>query len=266
MKPSTLNSKSAEKSLHKKGVSLLSAAVLLGIWWASAAWFFPDIILPSPLKVLLRLLDVMQLDSFRLSLAATVSRGIQAFAVTLFLGALVGIIAGYFRKMEAVFNPLLVVIKATPVMSFILLAFIWFETGTVPVFAAVLMSFPLITHNVMTGVREVDPELLQMAWVYRFSFQKRLRHIILPSIVPYFLSGGRAALGMCWKVVVAAEVLTVPKYGIGSNMQFAQMNLNTAEVLAWTIMAILLTSISGVLFNAAAYLMQPQNRRLKGWG
>jgi len=274
MTPSTLNKEfqseltenRRRKAWKKRGLTFGSAVLLLGIWAAAAAWVFPEIILPSPGTVFLRLFTFMQKAEFWASVSATVFRGLQAFIITLLLGTGTGIAAGMAVSAEALFNPLLTVIKATPVMSFILLAFIWFETGTVPIFTAVLMAFPLITHNVMIGVREVDSELLQMASVYRFSLRKRLRHILLPSIVPYFLSGGRAALGMCWKVVVAAEVLTVPKRGIGSRMQFAQMNLDTAEVLAWTVTAIILAALSSVIFNVLAFSMQPQSRRRRAYG
>lgn len=54
---------------------------------------------------------------------------------------------------------------------------------------------------------------------------------------------------MVWKVVIAAEVLTLPKHGIGKALQLAQIQLETSKVFAWTIVAIILTALSDILFN-----------------
>ncbi|MGI6433319.1 MAG: hypothetical protein ACOXZ4_05675 [Sphaerochaetaceae bacterium] len=67
---------------------------------------------------------------------------------------------------------------------------------------------------------------------------------------------------MVWKVVIAAEVLTVPRYGVGSRLHLAQINLETAEVLAWTLIAILLTAAGDLIFLALLRLPQ-RIRQLK---
>lgn len=54
---------------------------------------------------------------------------------------------------------------------------------------------------------------------------------------------------MIWKVIIAAEVLTVPTFGVGSKMSLAQINLETAQVISWTLIAIFLTAMSDLLFS-----------------
>ncbi len=240
-------------------IIIVSSAALILLWWAGSL-VFNEVILPSPFTVLARFMRFLGEASFYHALYATCIRGIQGFAVSLLVGSAAGILAGGSRTLEAFFSPLLSVIKATPVMSVILLAFIWFRTGTVPVFAAFLMAFPVVTQNVMIGVREVHPELRQMARMYELNARQQFIHITLPSILPFFLSGAKSALGLTWKVVVAAEVLTVPSRGIGSSMQFAQINLATAEVFSWTVAAILLSAASDLLFSLVTPFFQPHRR------
>jgi len=246
--------------IPKWTVVLLSSAVLIGIWWI-ASFFVSDIILPPPGRVLSDFTQFLAQRSFWLSLQATFFRGIESFLISLIIGTAVGIASGSIAAVEALFRPLLSVIKATPVLAVILLAFIWFQTGTVPIFAAVLMAFPVVTQNVMIGVKEIPKELVEMGKVYRFSPKQQFFHITLPSITPFLISGGRSALGLTWKVVVAAEVLTVPRHGIGSGLQFAQINLETSRVLAWTLTAILLSALSELLFDLLSRLIQPYKRK-----
>jgi NitT/TauT family transport system permease protein len=70
--------------------------------------------------------------------------------------------------------------------------------------------------------------------------------------VPYILSGLKSGIGVAWKSVIAAEVLSQPLRAIGTGLQFSQMNLETAEVMAWTVVAILFSWISETALDKAA--------------
>jgi len=129
-------------------------------------------------------------------------------------------------------------------MSVVLIALLWFKTGTVPIFSTFLIAFPVITQNIIIGIRQTDPKLLQMGQVYGLGAGKRILLISVPSVIPYLISGAQTALGLTWKVVVAAEVLSIPTFGVGSGMQLSQMSLETAEVFAWTAVAIILSGLS----------------------
>ena len=134
-------------------------------------------------------------------------------------------------------------------MSVILLALIWFSTGTVPVFSAFLMAFPIITANIIQGIHEVDPKLTEMARSFQVPGKRVLFQLTIPSVFPYFLAGTSSALGITWKVVIAAEVLSQPIHGIGTGMYGAKANLETAEVLAWTVVAVLLSWLTERIFS-----------------
>jgi NitT/TauT family transport system permease protein len=60
---------------------------------------------------------------------------------------------------------------------------------------------------------------------------------------------------MIWKVVIASEVLTVPRYGVGSRMQLAQVQLQTDVVLSWTLIAIALTALGDLFFEGVVSLV-----------
>jgi NitT/TauT family transport system permease protein len=123
-------------------------------------------------------------------------------------------------------------------MALILLALIWFPAETVTLFVTFLVVFPLITQNVTEGMGQVDPELKEMARLYQVPFPTVLRRMYLPAILPYLATGAAAGLGLTWKVMIAAEVLAYPKFGIGARMDTARTYLETPEVFAWTIVVI----------------------------
>lgn len=181
------------------------------------------------------------------SLLSTVKRGILGFLLSAGAALGLGIAAGENKVVFALLKPLLTVIKTVPVLSIVLLAIIWLSTEQVPVFVCFLVVFPVISANVIEGMRNVDPHLLEMARIYRAGRARIIFQIFMPSLIPYLLAGLSTAAGVTWKAVIAAEVISMPRYAIGTGMQFAQIQLDTAALFAWTILAIIISSLSEAL-------------------
>ena len=226
-----------------------SVLLLLLIWELGAHALDAQVILPTPGATAVSFWSIINSKPFSLNIWTTVNRALQSFLIITSSGMVLGILAGYSPILHAFLKPLLVVFKATPVMSVILLAFIWFTSGTVPLFSAFLMGFPVMFIQVERGVSQISPRLAEMTRMYGFSPWMRLTHLVVPSLMPSIITGAKASLSMVWKVVIAAEVLTVPRYGIGSRMQLSQVNLETSSVLAWTLIAVLLTACGDALFE-----------------
>jgi NitT/TauT family transport system permease protein len=156
------------------------------------------------------------------------------------LGCAAGLREGVARFLEPMVN----VIRATPVISVILLALIWFRVDAVPIYVAFLMTFPVLYGNVVEGIRSTSAELVEMGVIYGVRRIRILREIYFPSLTPFVVAAFSNTLGLTWKVVVAAEVLSQPDSAVGTRLYDSKLNLDTAGVLAWTVVAILLASMS----------------------
>lgn len=243
---------------RKSSFTISAAGVLLfaAVWKIGASLAGAEVILPGPLKVFLTFGEVLRSPAFLPALASTALRGGTAFLISALLALLVGLAAGLSDGVRDLMRPLVIIIKSTPVMSFILLALIWFPSGFVPIFVSVLMAFPIIYENVQVGLRAVDPRLLEMARVYRISRPLVLRTILLPGIFSYFFAASKTAFGIIWKAVIAAEILSRPVAAVGSEMYEAKIYIETASVLAWTLVAVLLSAVSEFLLQAASGLVR----------
>jgi len=228
-------------------VTLAAVVVMFLIWQLGSLAFGSPIILPSPAETAAGLVKLLVSIGFWQAVGATLFRGLAGFLLSCLCGTLIGGLAGYSRTARSFVSPFLTVIRSTPVMSVILLALIWFHTDEVPVFVGFLMGFPIICGNIVEGVQAVDRTLLEMARAYRVPPLRVVTGIHLPSVFPYFIAGVSTALGITWKVVVAAEVLSQPVHAIGTGLALAKYRLDTAEVFAWTVVAILLSGASDAL-------------------
>lgn len=245
------------KRLERKHLfSLLSATFILLLWKLTSLIIDAEIILPSPEAVTAALFNIISTKDFLIRVGTTLTRGIIGFLISYCCGIVVGVTAGIYPIFRGFIKPILSIIKSTPVISVILLALIWFNTNYVPIFVSFLMAFPIVCTNVIEGVTTVDKKLLDMANIYNIPFSKQIFSIYLPSILPFILAGASMSLGIIWKVVVAAEVLSQPKWGIGTSLNEAKSFLITREVFAWTLIAILLSFISDTLFGLLSYRLK----------
>lgn len=242
--------------------SLLSAASILAlllVWKLLAVYWNQELIMPSPETTLVTMWQVIQTDGFWQSVGYTLGRGLLGFVISCAVGVLAGFAAGFSPAVMWLLQPWVTVIRTIPVMSVIILAIIWFRTDIVPIFVTFLMIFPIIYSNVLSGIKNIDNRLLEMAHIYRVRPRRIMTELYFPAILPYLMAGASNAMGITWKVIIAAEILSQPRFAIGTNLMVAKIDLETARVFAWTAVAI---AISFIL----EYGLNTLENRLKKWG
>lgn len=230
-------------------VRLTSVLLLLLVWHIASVRVGEPFLLPSPRVVLFDMAKLATSPVFPAELAATFVRVLAAFSIAVALSFALGLPSGHSALTRAAISPLLSLVKSMPVVSFILVALLWFGSSLVPVFVSVLMILPVMIEAVSRGVRQTDPSLLAMARVYRFRKTDELLHIRIPSALPYFFAGAGTSLSLAWKIVVAAEILGFPRFGVGSAMQTAKTHLETARVLSLTAFVVLMSALTEALFS-----------------
>lgn len=238
------------------------AAFWLGIWFIAARAVDLELLLPSPTRVVQRLGElVVTADFWRATLASFGRVALGALAA-LVLGSLMAVGGALCPPLRRLMLPLLAIIKATPVASFILLALVWLERGVLPAFMAALIVLPVVWGNLDAGIAAIDPALHELARAYRLPALRRLRRIYIPAVMPHFVSACRASLGMAWKAGIAAEVLCTPPVSIGRYLYETKLYLETTDLFAWTLTVILLSV--GIEYIFMAVLSRATRQHAKG--
>ncbi|MGN0995999.1 MAG: ABC transporter permease [Candidatus Ventricola sp.] len=243
----------AKALLSRAGVFVFYAV----LWAVLARLVDQPLLLPSPGAVAQRLLALLPQPLLYRTLGATLLRTLLAYALGIAAAVLLGALCLRFRAADALLSPLLSAVRATPVTSFIVLALVWLSNARVPVLTGFLMTLPVVFSALTQAVRAIDPRLLEMARLYRFGRLGTLRHVIVPAVLPAVVESCLAAIGLCWKAVVAAEVIGVPKLAVGSRLYEAKIYLETDSLLAWTLLIVLLSvALEALLARAARNLME----------
>lgn len=137
--------------------------------------------------------------------------------------------------------PFVSVMRTVPVASFIILALMWVSGRQLSTLISFLMVFPLIYVNTLAGLDNADPQLLEMAAIFRVSLFRRFKSIYFPALLPSFAAACRTGVGLAFKSGVAAEVIGLPAGTIGEKLYEAKLFLSTGELFAWTAVLVLLS-------------------------
>lgn len=229
----------------------LIALLWLALWQALAVTINQEILLPSPKATLTALFGMLDTAEFYLSVLWSLMRIVSGYLLGIAVGVIGALLSYRSRIFKAVFSPILQIIKAVPVASFIILALVWFRGSTLPIFISFLMVVPMIWSNVKSGLRNIDVKYLELARVYKIKPYKVFFKIKLPFILPSFLSSALTALGFAWKSGIAAEVICRPENSLGNMLQESKIYLEIPQVFAVTAVVALLSLLLELIVKRA---------------
>lgn len=215
--------------------------VWLFLWQIVSVWLGHELLLASPLRTAETLLYLIQEFDYWYSIGVTLFRIMMGFLLAFIFGILFAFLAWRFSFVYDFLSPMISVMKATPVASFIILALLWVGSTYISTLCSFVMGMPIIYSNIYQGLCNIDAKFLEVGRVFQMSRKRQVAEIYIPSLKPYLLSAFMVGIGFCWKSGVAAEVIGVANNTIGGHLYNAKVYLETPELFAWTVTIILLS-------------------------
>lgn len=226
------------RQLRPKGNALPALLFWAAVWYLASAVMDNPLLLPDPVRVLRCLGNMVVTSAFWQTAAISMGRILLGVVCAVGLGTVLAVLSTRSRLLHTLIAPAMTAMQATPVACFTILVLIWVNRDYVPALICGMMGLPIVWNSVSGGIRQTDPQLLEMAKVYRLPKIRTLRRIWIPSVMPFFRTACSSALGLGWKAGIAAEVLTVPKHSIGRMISDAKLYVLTEELFAWTLVII----------------------------
>ena len=183
----------------------------------------------------------------------TFMEAVGGFALSFFLGVGFAISVVYSRHLHNTLYPLIVILYAMPKSAFAPLMVIWIGYGLLSKMAiAFLVAFFPIVVNTVLGLKEVEPELLDLARINRGSQWDVFKKIRLPNSLPYMFAGIKVALVLSVTGAIVAEFVAANE-GLGYLVLQANYSLDTAFAL---VILLTLALLSLALFAAVEILQR----------
>ncbi len=231
--------KSSEKKRGRKCIVIIGWLI---VWQLISMAVGNKILLVGPLETLQALIVHALEPSFWKACVGSVLRITLGFLAGVLLGVLLAMWSAQNKWLEEVLAPVMVLLKAVPVASFVVLFLIWWSSAWLASVISFCVTLPNLYINTLEGMKSTDPKLLEMAKVFDISGKDKFFYIYRPALRPFWDSAICLAAGMSWKSGVAAEVIGLPANAIGERLYMSKIHLDTAGVLAWTVMVVILST------------------------
>ena len=241
------------------GWGALTSLLLFCALWELGGMVYGDLVLPGPVATLAQLSGMFDSGMALPELVISARRALYGLGLALAAGTVLGLIAGRSMTAAMVSRPLVTLLMGMPPIAWLVLAMLWFGMGdATPVFTVFIACFPIAFAGAMQGSRTVDNKLRDMAVSNRLSWWMMLTDVHLPHVTSYLFPSWITALGMSWKVVIMAELLTTVD-GVGAALAVSRAQLDTATSMGWIV------AVLGLLLAFEYLLLEPIKRHVERW-
>ena len=232
------------KYIKKTGI----VVIWLLIWQLRAIVVHNKILLAGPIESFNALVQMVQSTDFSTSVMTSVIHIVIGVVIGAVLGIVLGALSLKVKLLGEFLSPVVTAIKSVPVASFVVLILIWIGSDNLSTVIVSLVVFPILYLATTNGLSAADDKLLEMAHVYRMPTANKVRYIYLPALIPSYLGAFSVAVGMGFKSGAAAEVIGQPLLTMGNGLYKSKINLDTAEVFAWTFTIVIASFVVEKLF------------------
>ena len=207
-------------------------------------------LLPPPQEVINEILILTRDGSLFSHILITLSRVFYGFIFGAIAATILGVLTGVSPLMRVFFDPTIQALKAVPSLAWVPLFILWFgifEDSKIALIS-VGVFFPIYL-NLMMGIRQIDKKMVEVAHVYNLNSFQTIRWILLPGIIPEWVTGLRSGLALGWMFVIAAELMGASE-GLGYLMIDGQMTGRPALIIG----ALILFAMIGKLTDELTYV------------
>ena len=245
--------------VRSAAVTLASIGLGLGIWQILSLRL-PPLFMPSPALTFAAFVELAQDGTLWESILASGARILVGWSAGVAFGVPLGIFMGYFRPVRQLFDPYIEFFRFIPPIAFVTLAVIWLGPGESSKVALIFYTTVfIVTLNALAGTQAVSELRLRAAASLGAGPLATLRTVIVPSTVPYMVTGARIAMGNSFLTIVSAEIVAA-QAGLGALIWNAR-NYGRTE---WVFAGIITLGCLGFLFDRV--LRFGATRLLKRYG
>jgi NitT/TauT family transport system permease protein len=224
---------------RRTGAVILGWLGFIGLWALLSQLVFGPYMLPGPLKIAIFMWEELISTGLFLShFAISIGKVFAGFGIAVIIGVPVGYLMGTSRYWKSFFHDPVMVTGSIPGITYAVLSLVIFGISLGgPILAVALVSMVYVAINVAEGLEGVDRGLVQMSHAYRRRQRDILRHVLIPSILPFAFAGIRLSFALAWKVEQLTEVFGSSS-GVGLMIRKEYEDFSITGVLAWVLLFI----------------------------
>ncbi len=249
------------KDISKRCYTISAIVTFVAIF---AAWTLlcasgsvKELFLPSPLKVLNDIVDGALDGSLWINMGYSIFRVTMGFILSVVIGIPLGILAGSFKRLDAVIAPVCEFIRYMPVPAFVPLVMVWCGIGEWAKITIVFLGcFFQMVLMIADDARSVSDDLLSSSYTLGTTRVTTITKVLIPAMLPKLMLTLRMIIGWGWTYLTVAE-LVASNSGLGYSILKAQRFLHTESIFSGILIIGILGLITDRMFAFAIKKMFP---------
>ena len=211
---------------------------------ASSLGWLSTRVLPAPVDVVKAAWTLAVSGELWTHVKVSAGRALSGLAIGGGLGLALGLLTGSVKFFETLLDSTIQMVRNIPALALIPLVILWFgiDESAKLFLISVSVFFPIYL-NTFHGIRNVDPQLIEMGRTYGLSRWQLYKEVILPGALSSILVGLRFSLGLMWVILIVAETISA-QAGIGYLTMNAREFLQTDIVLVGILLYALLGKLA----------------------
>lgn len=249
------------KDIDKKhfiATGVLTFVIIFAVWFTVCSLnLVEDIFLPSPIAIIQDILNSAKEGTLWTDMGYSVFRITMGFIFSVVVGVPLGILAGSFKKFEAVIAPICEFIRYMPVPAFVPLIMVWCGIGEMAKIVIVFLGcFFQLVLMIADDARSVPDDLLSASYTLGTTRWTTITKVLIPAMAPKMMLTLRMMIGWGWTYLTVAE-LVASSNGLGYSILKAQRFFHTESIFSGILVIGILGLITDRLFALAIKKMFP---------
>lgn len=229
-----MNKKSSNQYL------LLGILFIIIIWLIGSTIINNSLVLPSIKEVLLALKNILTKGNTYLVLIQTFFKLLVVMVISLVLAFVLALFAYKAKAVESFIKPVMVLFKTIPIVAIIIFLLLAFGRNASPYLMTGFVVLPIMYEGLLASFKNISSELLDDVKTLSKTNWLVIRSFYIPMILNFVLMTITQSFGMGLKVMIMGEFIAQPKGTIGELLQFERSALNSAGILAWSIILMII--------------------------
>ena len=238
----------------RKVLPLILPIVIIIVWYliTGGLHLVRPYVLPSPVEVLYSAINIIQTGKLLQNTMDTLFKVFAGLILASIVAIPLGIILGWYQTLEDLASFVISILRPIPPVAWIPFSILWFGIGTIPAVFIIFMGcvFPILVYTI-DGVKRTDKVLIESAQTLGANDWNVLKRVILPSTVPYIVSGLKVGVGIALMCTISAEM-------IGSSSGLGYMILTATNLFdpGTTVVGMLVIGLIGLVLDYVFGLAQ----------
>lgn len=222
---------------------LIQGIFWIGIWEILSRVIGSPIILPSPLAVFRQGTSMVFDVFFWMLVFNTFIKILIGLAIGIISGLIFAILGFYFKFVKWIIDPLVNLIKTTPVAALIILLLVWLKSSNIAWVLVTFVVFPNIYLNIQEELQQADNNILEVFKVFNVKKTKKFRYYYLPLALNSIYKSLPFLLGFAWKSGVSGEIISQAKNTLGNEIYLSKVYLEIDSLFAYIFLLILVALV-----------------------